>query len=359
MKYIYKFLLLITVLPGIFLIIASSSGSPGGSTGSPGDGNQTCTACHSGTALNQTGWISTNIPAEGYTPGVTYQVTLNSSHAGAARFGFELTAETSAGQKIGTFSITESNRTKLVNQSKAVTHTFNGTTPSGGGASWTMNWTAPAMSAGNITFYAAVNAANGNGGTGGDVIYRTSMSVQPMAPAALVSVQPSTAAQGQIVNLTIIGTNTGWTGTTPTVQLVLTTNPNQVINAQMVTVNTSSQLQAEVNIPANAIAGVYHVKVNALQLNNAFTVTLFTSLAETNEKVFSIFPNPASGDNLKVTHSMKQPLMRVIDNNGRVVYSRQLMQNTEVIDHRLLSKGVYTVLLSDDGVNATNKLVIR
>lgn len=359
MKYIYKFLLLITVMPVVLLLIAPSNGSPGGRTGSPGDGNQTCTACHSGTAINQSGWISTNIPPEGYNPGATYQITLNSTHAGAALFGFELTAENSAGQKTGTFAITENNRTKLVNQSKAVTHTLNGTTPSGGGASWTMNWTAPAMAAGNITFYAAVNAANGNGGTGGDVIYRTSTSVQPMAPAALVSVQPSTAAQGQLVNLTITGTNTFWAGTTPTVQLVLTTNPNQIINAQMVTVNNSSQLQAEVNIPANAIAGVYHVRVNALQLNNAFTITTVTALSDNDAQKFGLFPNPSSGNNVKVSHRMNKPQLNIIDINGKWVYSQQLYSEEETISLGVLPKGTYIVVLSDEKHRSAQKLLIK
>jgi hypothetical protein len=351
MNYIYKFLLLITLMPAVLVIIASSSGSPGGRTGSPGDGNLTCTSCHSGTAINQSDWISTNIPLGGYVPGSTYQITLNSAHAGAARFGFELTAETSTGQKTGTFAITESNRTKLVNQNRAVTHTFNGTTPSGGGASWTMNWTAPA--------HATVNAANGNGGTSGDVIYRTTRTVQPMAPAALVSTQPSTASQGQTVMLTITGNNTEWLNTTPTVQLVLATNPNQTINAQTVTVISANVLEAEINIPSNATTGLYHVRVNDLQLNNAFTITVFTALAEVNPNAFKAFPNPSSGGIVHITHSMQKPLLRILDLNGKVVYSQQLTQNTEVLSLGQLSKGIYTMILADESRLSTQKLFIK
>ncbi|HMM12610.1 MAG TPA: T9SS type A sorting domain-containing protein [Bacteroidales bacterium] len=359
MNYFYKLLLLIISIPVVLLFYANTNGSPGGRTGSPGDGNQTCTSCHSGTAINQAGWISTNIPSGGYTPGNTYQITLNSTHAGAARFGFELTAETSTGQKTGTFAITESNRTKLVNQSKAVTHTTNGTTASGGVTSWTMNWTAPPQAAGNITFYAAVNAANGNGGTSGDIIYRTTLSVQPMAPAALVSVQPSTAAQGQTVTLTITGTNTSWTGTTPTVQLALASNPNQTINATMVTVNTSNQLQAEFTIPSGAIVGVYHVRVNDLQLSNAFTITAVTLVAEAGENVFSVFPNPSSGAALVISHQLQNPLLRVFDLNGRLVFTQQLGVAKELLNLGNLPKGVYTLLLSDEKHTRSQKLILR
>ncbi|MCE1201623.1 MAG: T9SS type A sorting domain-containing protein [Bacteroidia bacterium] len=359
MKYIYKFLLLITLMPGIMLLIANSNGSPGGSSGSPGDGNQTCTTCHTGTAVNQAGWISTNIPAEGYVPGTTYQVTLSPTHAGAARFGFELTAETGTGQKTGTFAITQSNRTKLVNQNRSVTHTFNGTTPSGGGTSWTMNWTAPATAAGNITFYAAINAANGNGGTGGDVIYRTTLSVQPMAPAALTTVQPSSAGQGETVTLTIAGTNTAWTGTSPSVQLVLATNQTQTINAQMVAVNSATQLQAQFIIPGNATAGLYHVKVNTLQLDNAFTIFTVTSIAENNERAVSVYPNPSNGQNIKIEHRMNQPQLRILDINGKVVYHQAFVINNETLNLQQLSQGIYTLMLTDAQGSRIEKLIIR
>jgi hypothetical protein len=44
--------------------------------------------------------------------------------------------------------------------------------------SWTVDWTAPNTDEGEITFYAAFNAANGNGGTSGDVIYKSMASYE-------------------------------------------------------------------------------------------------------------------------------------------------------------------------------------
>ena len=49
------------------------------------------------------------------------------------------------------------------------THTFNFT------------WTAPSTDIGDITFYVTANAANGNGGTSGDHIYSTTLTVGPQA----------------------------------------------------------------------------------------------------------------------------------------------------------------------------------
>lgn len=175
-------LILFAGLPLLLVLLISNvlyhTGSPGAKTGSPGDGGATCTQCHGGTAQTVTGWITSNIPASGYVAGQTYTITATATHAGAALFGFELTAENTANAKKGTFIITNAAETQLTNASKAVTHTTNGTNPTGNNRIWTANWTAPVAGTGSITFYAAFNAANGNGASSGDVIYKSSLAVQ-------------------------------------------------------------------------------------------------------------------------------------------------------------------------------------
>ncbi len=183
MKKIYK-ILPIAFLPLVVLLLAYSSGSPGGKTGSPGDDGATCTQCHSGTAQTIDNWISTNIPAGGYEAGQTYTITAAGFHLGVSKFGFELTAENTSGAKVGTFAIINANETQLTNNNKAVTHKTGGTIPIGNSKIWTMSWTAPNPAVGNVTFYGAFNAANGNGGTSGDVIYKTQHTV-PAQPAGV------------------------------------------------------------------------------------------------------------------------------------------------------------------------------
>lgn len=179
MKKIYQYILFSLIIPVSVIITASSSGSPGGKSGSPGDGGSTCNDCHIGNPNTASGWITSNIPATGYLPGQTYTITATGTHVGVQRFGFELTAEDDAGNKAGTFAITNATETKLTNGNKAVTHKTAGITPSGNSKTWSMNWTAPANNAGEISFFAAFNAANGNGNTSGDVIYISSLNVFP------------------------------------------------------------------------------------------------------------------------------------------------------------------------------------
>jgi hypothetical protein len=180
-NYFYTFaLLLAATATAVFLSsgVDNSSGSPGGKTGSPGDGGVTCTQCHAGTAMSAEGLISSNIPAEGFIPGETYEIEVSISDDDAGRFGFELTAEDESGNKIGEFQLTDEENTRLVNSDAAVSHTFNGTSPQSNSRTWIANWMAPAEIDGNINFYTAVNVANGNGANSGDQIYTNSVSYQ-------------------------------------------------------------------------------------------------------------------------------------------------------------------------------------
>lgn len=157
---------------------ARSSGSPGGRTGSPGDGS-TCTACHGGSALNSGPaqvYILSNNLENGYTPGETYTIEAKIVSLGIGKFGFELTAEKDLdNSKIGTLVATDAVKTKLVNGNNAITHKSGGTAGQDS-LSWFFDWTAPAEGAGNVTLFGAFNAANG-GGSGGDKIYTTFLSI--------------------------------------------------------------------------------------------------------------------------------------------------------------------------------------
>jgi len=173
MKKIYTLLAILSV-PIILLTYSFSSGSPGGKSGSPID-NANCTQCHAGATNPIEGWIVSDIPDEGFTAGTTYLITLNATDQDASRFGFELTSE-SGDDKVGTFTITDADRTQLKATSNSVTHTFAGTDPVGHDITWSFEWTAPDPSPDEMTFYAAINAANGNGQNSGDKIYLTSRS---------------------------------------------------------------------------------------------------------------------------------------------------------------------------------------
>lgn len=124
-----------------------SNGAPSGYSGSPGDG-KSCTQCHGGSASNVTGWITTNIPPQGYSAGNTYTVTVTFSGSGGK--GFEVSPQNVAGVQLGT--LVAGTGSKLVGGTKYCTHSSKiNSSP----ATWVFSWTAPAAGTGYVNFYAA------------------------------------------------------------------------------------------------------------------------------------------------------------------------------------------------------------
>ncbi|MEX1189764.1 MAG: choice-of-anchor V domain-containing protein [Bacteroidia bacterium] len=160
---------------------SSPGGAPAGATGSPADMNRTCarSGCHAGTAIPQSDMISSNVPASGYIPGETYQITVGITAPGISKWGFQISPQNDAGVLPGSLTLTDPARTRFIGTgNKYITHTSTGNSGASGSTSWSFNWTAPAPGTGVVVFHAAVMAANGNNGTSGDNVFSTNLSIQ-------------------------------------------------------------------------------------------------------------------------------------------------------------------------------------
>jgi hypothetical protein len=165
---------------GLAAEIMWSSGPADGFTGAPGE--NTCQQCHEfGPGDGSLELLG--IPAE-YIPNATYDLIVRLEDPGQQRWGFELTAVDDVGNGAGSFTITDPVHTQLSDNNPStardyVKHTsagtYNGTLD--GPVTWTFQWTAPAGSAGEVTFYVAGNAADGDGTTLGNYIYSASVSL--------------------------------------------------------------------------------------------------------------------------------------------------------------------------------------
>lgn len=151
------------------------SGAPAGATGSPSDGSN-CSACHSGTASNDVGLITSNIPASGYVPGSTYTITATVNDASINKFGFQISPQDASGNLKGTIVVTNGTATQLLGSGKYITHKSGGTAGTGT-RSWSFNWIAPAAGSGNVTFYGSFLLANANSSTSGDQVKLSNMTV--------------------------------------------------------------------------------------------------------------------------------------------------------------------------------------
>lgn len=163
-----------------------SGGPPPEFTGAPGE--QMCTSCHSGAAVNSGPGIAEIIVEPGvteYTPGQIYTVTVKLTEAGFSKFGFELTALDETKQMAGNLVGTD-NATNVVfgsgpNASRQyVQQTALGNTETSPGQRvWTFEWEAPANNVGPVTFYLAALSANNNGNTSGDKVYSKTLALMP------------------------------------------------------------------------------------------------------------------------------------------------------------------------------------
>lgn len=173
-----------------------SAGPPPGFTGAPGE--ETCTSCHTQNA--GTGLFAITAPAS-YVPGQTYQMSVEHSTADATRlrWGFQMTALDGTESAAGTFTDTSQfTQADFASSRYYVSHTQDGSfAGTGGSASWTFDWTAPATHVGPVTFYAAGIQANNNNGRLGDQTY-TATAVTQSAVSPTATATPSVAISGTV-----------------------------------------------------------------------------------------------------------------------------------------------------------------
>lgn len=157
-------------------LIANGSGAPEGLSGAPGESN--CTECHLGTVNSGSGRVRIEaVNATAYTPGQTLRIRVIVEDSAASRFGFQLSVRPESNPRISAGKLAAVNNSTQIlpgGTQEWATHTLAGsrvTSP----ATFELDWTAPASDAGPVVFYAAGNAANGNGQNTGDRIYTTSL----------------------------------------------------------------------------------------------------------------------------------------------------------------------------------------
>lgn len=164
-----------TLLASVLLFVAwqiltgsmrNPNNPPTGKTGAPGETTCAQSGCHSGGSYTGTVMISgvpdTVVPNQSYTITVT-----NASNAEKA--GFQLTCLDNANAKCGTLSSAAGVSIGTGSASKQYARQSAPKNLSGGTASWSFVWQAPATASGDhAKFYFTSLCANGNGGKTGD-----------------------------------------------------------------------------------------------------------------------------------------------------------------------------------------------
>jgi hypothetical protein len=127
-----------------------------------------------------------------YTPGQTYTINVTVAESGINLFGFGFEALLASGANAGTLNAGAGSiiKTAMIggNNRRNVVHQQDSGTGNGS-HTWTFTWQAPSTDQGDVTFYCAGNATNGNGATSGDHVYTFSQVVTAAVPNGIAQNQ--------------------------------------------------------------------------------------------------------------------------------------------------------------------------
>jgi hypothetical protein len=187
----YLFALSILLVSTMSFVVLSDNGKAG-YTGSPGE--LKCNDCHNSFTINTGGGSvyisSTNMNNWQYVPGQVYNMKVTVKKTGVSLFGVGLEALTPSNTNAGTITVTSTTKAQLKNANVSSVLRSNLVHKLNGGADpdssvFTFNWTAPATNVGNVTFYFAGVAANGNGDEFSDYVYNSSRVITPFIATSI------------------------------------------------------------------------------------------------------------------------------------------------------------------------------
>lgn len=218
------------------LVWAHSSGPDPNSEGGPGGSPSACaqSGCHVGTAVNAGGGkVELQFPnGLTYTPGQKQRIKVVVTDATARVYGYQVSARLASNEtagQAGTFSTVDV--TQFIQCGNGRTRAAAGSCPSTSPIEYIQHsapsatntiefdWTPPAADAGNVRFYVAGNAANGNGQNSGDKIYTANFTLAPQAASSDSVVNGASFSPGVVSGswTTLFGANLAastrdWTG---------------------------------------------------------------------------------------------------------------------------------------------------
>jgi len=156
----------------------------------------------------------------------------------------------------------------------------------------------------------------------------------------------------------------GWAPQNP-VKIHYCTNDEQVNYLNAVRADTAWRANGAPNIIIENFGNLNHAGCVEPAITSAalYLLTKITQVNTGTQKqesiAFRIYPNPAAGQ-LKIVKEEGEFELSVFDMNGRTVYRKQLLYDTENIDLTNFTAGFYTIELSDKaGKTAHKKLVVQ
>jgi len=263
MKQLFTQFLLLFGLVTYLVLLGNRSGSPAGRTGAPGETTCGTSSCHNVTPNTGSATINLTINEDQmtYQLGATHTIAIAIDGAQVAgRNGFEIVALDAQDNNVGEWILAGNDkRERSSNGRNYITQTTDGSAQ----AAWEIDWAAPEMDAGPVTFYVAVNDANNNGSRMGDDIYTTSLAVEAEVVSAVeeissligVTIYPNPVNEQLNLQLNL-ATDTHLRG------IVRNVVGQSVIELFQGTISAGTSLQT-FSIPQNLISGHYFLELRS------------------------------------------------------------------------------------------------
>lgn len=174
-----------------------STGAPASSTGAPNEFTCNTIGCHDDAQTNLGNaqlYLDCKDFQNGLVPGKSYTITSLIYRKNTQRFGFQLVALDEDGNQAGKFELLDKQRTQILHNDQTmkdrqyVTYTYPGTKAfSEDLGQWTVQWIAPKVITGKVSFYLAGVAANNDGSDKGDEVYTFQKQVLPGSQSNLIA----------------------------------------------------------------------------------------------------------------------------------------------------------------------------
>ncbi|MFK8160976.1 MAG: choice-of-anchor V domain-containing protein [Lewinella sp.] len=339
----------------LFLGVAFSSG-PGASgsfrTGAPSAGGgteSTCSGCHNSGSANygepQVSWNiaqtlgGTNITR--YVPGETYFVTVSvTPEMGApAAYGFQsVFLETTGNTQAGSLSGFDSNSQGSSGGGGRTYAEHNQRTASG---TWNFQWTAPAAGTGDVRIYSVGNSVNSMSGREGDSGSTMSTIINLMEAALPVTLAGIEARIEK--NDVILEWETSEEDNVSHFEVERRTNNAEtfVPVGRVAATGFTESGEGYSYKDDNAPNGEHFYRLRMVDFDDTYAYSPVVSAnVDLNERSLRLFPNPAVGNVNIDAPILEGGQLRVLDLNGREVYSGP-QQTT--LDVENFSPGVYLI----------------
>ncbi len=174
----------------------------------------------------------------------------------------------------------------------------------------------------------------------------------------IVSVNPDVIAQDYVGNVIITGSETSWSDGVETVSFVMHDNSAVAFQPVSFTVNTDTEIDAEMPSLLNQQVGVYDVYVDDLVLENGLTLTVVNAIAgNENNKEIVLYPNPAA--DFITVKNYKNAGLKIFDISGKLLMEIANTTGSQKIDLKNLDKGIYFMILTKNGNKPVKKLFVK